>query len=116
MDWFKRLPGYQRTPSGLEWKILKRLPMIGAVGTVLPALALAAVWWTLAAEPTALEQRNFQQLAYMVLGWVILHWTLVVTVAIGCVIVWVMKGPAYVADPYPLSHSDTPKPPGDHGV
>jgi hypothetical protein len=115
MDWFKRLPGYQRTPAGLEWKILKRLPMVGVVGTVLPALALVAVWWTQAAEPTALEQRNFQQLAYMVLGWVILHWTLVVTVAIGCVIVWVMKGPAYVADAYPLSHSDKPKPPESAG-
>lgn len=116
MDWFKRLPGYSPAPAGLEWKILKRLPMIGVVGTVLPAVAWAAVWWTQAAEPTALAQRQVQQLAYMVLGWVILHWTLVVTVAIGCVIVWVMKGPAYVADAYPLSHSEHPKPPGQYGV
>jgi len=31
-----------------------------------------------------------------------LHWTLVLTLAIGCVIVMLMKGPAYVADAYPM--------------
>jgi len=32
----------------------------------------------------------------------------VLTLAIGCAIVVVMKGPGYVADAYPLSHSDSP--------
>jgi hypothetical protein len=32
----------------------------------------------------------------------------VLTVVIGCVIVWLMKGPAYVADGYHVSHSDKP--------
>ncbi len=35
-------------------------------------------------------------------GIVVLHWTLVLTLAIGCVIVMLMKGPAYVADAYPM--------------
>jgi hypothetical protein len=35
-------------------------------------------------------------------GVVVLHWTLVLTLALGCFIVRVMKGPAYVADAYPL--------------
>ena len=42
------------------------------------------------------------------LGVVILHWTLVLTLAIGCAIVMLMKGPAYVADAYPLVESDRP--------
>jgi len=29
---------------------------------------------------------------------------------IACVIVWLMKGPAYVADAYPLPDSDRPAP------
>ena len=33
----------------------------------------------------------------------------VVTVAIGCVVVHIMKGPAYVADGLPVSHADRPK-------
>ena len=36
------------------------------------------------------------------IGVVVLHWTLVLTLALGCFIVRVMKGPAYVADAYPL--------------
>ncbi len=40
----------------------------------------------------------------------VLHWTVVLTVAIGAFIVLVMKGPAYVADAYPLEDADTPSP------
>jgi hypothetical protein len=40
-------------------------------------------------------------------GLVILHWALVLTLAIGCVIVMLMKGPAYVADAYAM---DEPSP------
>ena len=43
-----------------------------------------------------------------VIGLVVLHWTVVLTVAIGAFIVMVMKGPAYVADAYPLVESDRP--------
>jgi len=32
----------------------------------------------------------------------------VLAVAIGCIIVMVMKGPAYVADGYQLSHREQP--------
>lgn len=108
MNWFNRLPGYKRTPYGLERSILRRLPSILLAGTLLPGIALLALWLTQGANVSAADQRAFWQLGYMVLGGVILHWTLVLTVAIGCVIVMVMKGPAYVADAYPVSHRDQP--------
>ena len=41
----------------------------------------------------------------------VLHWTVVFTVAIGAFIVLVMKGPAYVADAYPLEDADQPDQP-----
>jgi uncharacterized Tic20 family protein len=47
------------------------------------------------------EERELLLLVYRLIGFVVLHWTLVFTVAIGCVIVWLMKGPAFVADAYP---------------
>jgi hypothetical protein len=43
-----------------------------------------------------------------VISLVILHWTVVVTVGIAAFIIMVMKGPAYVADPYPLDDADEP--------
>jgi hypothetical protein len=47
---------------------------------------------------------------YVVAGLVVFHWTAVFTVAIGCVVVMLMKGPGYIADdPMELSHSDKPR-------
>jgi len=42
---------------------------------------------------------------------VVLHWTVVLTVAIAAFIVMVMKGPAYVADAYPVEDSEAPDSP-----
>ena len=41
---------------------------------------------------------------------VVLLWSALLTVGIGAFIVLVMKGPAYVADAYPLPDSDAPLP------
>jgi hypothetical protein len=48
-------------------------------------------------------------MGYVVAGVVIFHWTAVFTIAIGCVVVMLMKGPGYVADPLEVSHSDQPR-------
>ena len=53
--------------------------------------------------------RNIQLFDYMMIGLVIFIWTAALTITIGCVIVWLMKGPAYVADGFEVSHSDRPK-------
>jgi hypothetical protein len=42
----------------------------------------------------------------------LLHWTAVFTVGLACAIVWIAKGPAYVADAYELIDSDRPARPG----
>ena len=47
------------------------------------------------------QERDLLLLTYRLIGLVVLHWTLVLTLAIGCAIVIVMKGPAYVADADP---------------
>ena len=47
------------------------------------------------------DDRDRLLLVYQLIGLVLLHWTLVLAAAIGCAIVIVMKGPAFVADPYP---------------
>ncbi len=101
MNAFRRLPGHQRTEPGLEWALWKRLPAILAWGTALP-LAVALLLW-LKTPTTALVTGAPADLLHIfqLLGLVVLHWTLVLTVGIGCLIVRVMKGPAYVADAYP---------------
>ena len=108
-DWFQKLPGFQRTPYGLEWRILRLMPQVALAGTALPALMAFAARYLIDGSTAAETARTLQRFDFMMIGLVILIWTLVVTVAIGCVIVWIMKGPAYVADGLPVSHSDTPR-------
>lgn len=108
MPLFNRLPGFTRTPAGVERTVLRALPTALWSGTLLlclPSLAMhASTWLTGSAE-------TFQPLTmidiYSVSA-IILHWTVLFTVTIAAFTVMVMKGPAYVADAYPLNDSDTP--------
>lgn len=101
MSALNRLPGFQRSPPGREWALWKRLPAILLLGTAVPIGLALALWWAAPGQPSAAEQRELLLWTYQLIGVVVLHWTLVLTVAIGCVIVMLMKGPAYVADAYP---------------
>lgn len=109
MNWLRKLPGYRRSPAGLEWRLLRLLPSVWLAGTALPALMALAARWLISADNAAALARHIQLFDYMMIGLVIFIWTLVLTVAIGCIIVWLMKGPAYVADGFEVSHSDAPR-------
>ena len=110
MNWLNKLPGFQQTPYGLEWRVLRLMPTVLVAGTLLPALA-AYLFRLLITENTAAELvRRIQLFDFVMIGLVIFIWTLVLTVTIACVIVWLMKGPAYVADGFDVSHSDQPAP------
>ena len=109
MNWLKKLPGFQRTPYGFELRVLRLLPNALLAGTVLPAGMAGLARW-LFSQGTASEiAHNIQTFDFVMIGLVIFVWSAALTVAIGCVIVWLMKGPAYVADGYEVSHSDKPK-------
>ena len=109
MNWLKKLPHTRTAPSGLEWKLWRRLPLITLVGTLAPFAALLFVHILESVQNAPVDGRWLQTLDYMVIGAVLFHWTVVATLAIGCLIVIVMKGPGYVADGYNLPHSDLPR-------
>ncbi len=110
---FEKLPGSRRAAAGLEHRIWRALPRLLWWGTLAPlAVALlhaglnALGWVTLKDATLELE-------FYLLIGFVVWHWTMVLTVGIGCFIVRVMKGPAYVADGYVMPippEDDTPPP------
>ena len=101
MAWLNRLPGFHQSAPGLEWTIWKRLPAILFWGTGVPLALAAALWFSSSELASSADDRDRLLLAYQLIGLVSLHWTLVLAAAIGCAIVTVMKGPAFVADPYP---------------
>ena len=106
MPLFNHLPGFQRSPAGLEWRLLKRLPAIWGWGTLAAAAPAALLWLATPALAATAADRQAYTTIYLLLGCIGVHWSLVLAVAIGCAIVWVMKGPAYVADAYPMPERD----------
>lgn len=115
MNAFNRLPGFTRTPPGKERKVMRALPTIFLLGTLLlaaPSLFARVFPWSGTEAEIATLITSFD---IYVISLVILHWTVVCTVGIAAFIIMVMKGPAYVADAYPLNESDKPDAPLPRG-
>jgi hypothetical protein len=110
MNYFSKLEGFQRSPAGLEWEIWKKLRLIWVTGTLLPLMASGGAFLLDGLEYT----RSVEQFFYVMVGLVILHWAMVLTLAIGCVIVMLMKGPAYVADAYAMDEPNPASNPGSN--
>ena len=109
MNLLRKLPNSRREPPGAEWTVLRKLPVILLGGTLAPAVAsVASRLFT--PEGTATEvAKRLQMVDILAIATVITVWTAVFTVAIACVVVWLMKGPGYVADAYDLSDADEPR-------
>lgn len=85
------------------------LPQIALLGTWIFVLGLGVLHLCADPQANAEKLRWLQIVNYATLGAIIFHWTMVLTVGIGCFTIMVMKGPGYVADGYNLSHSDKPR-------
>ena len=95
MDYFKKLPNFVRSPTGLEWHLFKKLPRYFLIGISTPSLALLALYF-------GNDVLSNQQLTtiYICLGLIFSVLFFIGAIAIGCIVVIIMKGPAYVADAY----------------
>lgn len=92
-----KLPGYVRAPTGMEWYLFKKIPTIFAVGlAVFGSVILYLHFFSELQAPEA------QRYIYLFLGLLFTHCFFVGAALIGCIVVMIMKGPAYVADPYAL--------------
>jgi hypothetical protein len=109
MDPFKKLPGYRKAPAGLERKLLRLIPRVFLVGTIcilLPS-GMARIWtindapWMISKFITTIDIYAFSLLSVL--------WTALFTIGVGALTVMIMKGPAYVADAYPLPDADQPR-------
>lgn len=103
MNLFNRLPGFPSTPAGKERVVLRLLPRVFLFGTAL--LAIPSLVARLIASPE--DALTIMSTDIYVISVVILHWTVMLTIAIAAFIIMMMKGPAYVADAYPLDEAET---------
>lgn len=114
MNWLTRIHG-RKTPPGLEVQILRKLPRITLLGT-LTILALPVIVRLWPGQAGIDSAKHIKSVDIFAIATEITLITAVVTVAIGCVVVHIMKGPAYVADSFPVSHADRPKRPRASGA
>lgn len=103
MKLFNRLPGFSRTPAGKERVLLRWVPRAFLLGTLL--LATPSLLARLFSNPE--DVLVVMTTDIYVTSLIILHWTVVLTVAIAAFIIMLMKGPAYVADAYPMEEAET---------
>ncbi len=84
------------------------MPLIWLASTLLPIVLSAAVrlWPGDRAGIDVAKQIATADIFAVAL--IATLWTAVLTVSIACVIVYVMKGPGYVADAYPLDTAARP--------
>ena len=98
----------QHHPAGLEWAILKVLPKILIAGFFIPLLMSAFIRLFPMDAPQSQIEKYTSNIDILSISLFFTILTAVFTVAIGCIIVVLMKGPAYVADAYELEDADEP--------
>jgi hypothetical protein len=107
MNWLTKIHG-RKTPPGLEVQILRKLPRVTLLGTLtILALPVFVRFWPV--QPGVDAAKHIKSVDIFAIATEIALITAVFTVTIGCVVVHIMKGPAYVADGLPVSHADRPK-------
>ena len=71
MNWLNKLPGFQQTPYGLEWRVLRLLPTVLGAGTLLPALAAYLFRFFITGNTAAELSRLIQLFDFVMIGLVI---------------------------------------------
>lgn len=107
MNWFSKLHE-RKTPPGLEIDVLRLLPRITLIGALcLGALSITGRFLPTEAGIDVAKRTLSIDIFAIAVGLTFL--SIVLFVALGAFAVHIMKGPAYVADAYPVPHSDEPK-------
>ncbi len=105
MKYLRKIHSHRAAP-GLEWTIMKRLPAALFASIAVPfGVAMANRWFPPEGDPVTVA-KQVTLVNYVALATGLTAVTAVLTVAIGCVVVYIMKGPAYVADAYSMEEPD----------
>jgi len=108
MKYLRKLPGHRQYPSGIEWTVLKKLPIILAGGTAIPVFVSVGTRWFPPQGTISEVAKHIAAIDILAIAAVLMLWMTALGVAIVCFVVVLMKGPAYVADAYPLVDRDQP--------
>ena len=98
----------KRYPPGLEWWVLKKIPKLLAASIFVPALMLLISRNYPFSGPANDVVRLQVGIDFFAIAIFFTGVSFLIVIGIVCFIIHVMKGPAYVADAYPLNDADEP--------
>lgn len=105
---FRKLKTQHTVAPGIERQILRQIPQVfifGLMGLSLPSLLARLL--PISGSVTEV-QRWIGTVDIYVISLIVFYCTAIFTIGFGALIVMIMKGPAYVADAYPLIDFDKP--------
>jgi len=101
-----------RYPPGLEREILRKVPKYFLASILIPLFMVIFVRFSLIENlfTSTLEEvaKLHTTIDYLAIAIFVSVLPIIVTVTIGCIIVILMKGPAYVADAYDVDDAEEP--------
>lgn len=98
------------TPPGLELTLLKKLPGVALAGTMAPLFAALIARLTIDGNASFDAAKQIRSIDIFLIAATATFWTAIFTFGIGCLVVYIMKGPSYAADSYELSNAERPQP------
>ncbi len=105
MKWLSQYKTPRRSPAGFEWVIIKKLPILFLTSVLLPLVIGSLIYIFFNSADLSLKM-----ITAMVVGAIFFLWSFLLPLTIGVLIVYVMKGPAYVADGHSLPEHVMPLP------
>lgn len=89
-------------PQGLEWVLLRLLPVVGFVGAVIPLVGIGLTRAVLSAYVDAARLEVFE---FWLMGVTVVYWSVFMTILVGCAIAWAFRrGKTMLFAPPPADH------------
>lgn len=90
-------------PRGLEWVLLRLLPVAGFTGVLIPLLGLGITRMLLSAR---LDTARLEVVEFWLMGATVVYWSVFMTVLVGCTLAWALRrGKAMLFSPPPSDRS-----------
>lgn len=90
-------------PQGLEWVLLRLLPVVGFAGAIIPLLGIG---FTRAVLRAHVDVARLEMLEFWLMGATVVYWSVFMTVLVGCTLAWAFRrGKAMLFSHPPLDRS-----------
>jgi hypothetical protein len=75
-------------PQGLEWVLLRLLPVVGLVGVLIPLVGLGVGRPLVSGQVSAAQWEMFE---FWLMGATVVYWSVFMTVLVGCTLAWAFR-------------------------